>query len=337
MLVYFDAKDGRGGGQVVLEGLLSRSVACEHAVGLVMSQSGRNSIDVPPEVRTFDTWEEFAEQAPQLDLRPNLISNAQASLPAVLQAARHVRRSGLVPRTTAIVHNYGSTTAKSAASWLLLRKFDDAVVVEPGLLKVAPKAHVPAWLSVPVPERSLKLEESDLKRTKELKCFARPDKSKGLHLLPAIFRAAEQAGLSCSVALGDALEGDVRYESKLRSSLQPWLVEGRRGADWLAPGDIFIIPSVTGEAACLSAQEALARGAFVVASRIGLMPYLSPLNMGIRTFKVNSVAHAASTIRSVTELSDERFSQECKAGISMIRSRDDLWYQETLKILSERR
>lgn len=329
MIVVVDTKTGRGGGQVVLEELL-RELGPEVPVALAMPAAGRARLTVPSWVRQHDTL--GAALAALGPGEPALVvANANAALPTLDRAARAARRDGRPVTTVAIVHNYPDGVLKGVATRYLLARTDSAIVVEPGLTALRRDAVVPAWMGVrpsdvrPVPAR--------VASTGRVKAFARADHSKGLHLLPAVFAALESDGVTCEVALGESLTGDRRYESRLRAQLAPWLVDGRRDASWLDPGDVFVVASTRGETACLAAQEAMARGAVVVASRIGLMPYLVPTGHGIRTFAIGDPDGAVAAARELLALPPARFDAESRAGAAVVADRAGRWYRDVVERL----
>lgn len=184
--------------------------------------------------------------------------------------------------------------------------------------------------TAPAPPSSAPARSS---RTGRVKCYGRPDKSKGLHLLPQIFDRLQSDGYSCEVALGNALQDQDTYRTKLATDLGPWLTDGPRTPAWIDPGDIFLVPSISGEAACLSAQEAMSNGAFVVASRIGLMPYLSPTNQGMRTFAINDADGAVGAVREALTMPGADFSDELRGSTSYMAQRAGRWYDETVQII----
>lgn len=321
-LVFCDSKSARGGGQVVLEHLMGR---LQGAVGmaLIMPQFGYESIRVDSSVDHFTSVEDYVARAEIDGERIVLVSNANSSLPDVYRLQTRLGRRADVT-SVAIVHNYPEKNTKSVATRLLLKRMDTVIVVEPGLTRLSPTAVTPPWLSVYSPPQLL--QPGSFERTGRVKSYARPDRSKGLHLLPGIFAYMESQGYVCEVALGDALQAQESYGSRLRDSLSRWLVAGKRSSEWIEPGDIFIVPSISGEAVCLTAQEAMGRGAFVVASRVGLLPYISPEGRGIRTFRAADVGHAVEVLRDVINLPRVEYLMECSDGNRAIRSRAGLWY-----------
>lgn len=329
-LVFVDNKEGRGGGQVVLEELLAACVQ-KVRVALAMPPAGRAAIDVPAGVHQFDDL--GAALVAHRGMTVKVVANANAAFPQVITTVRRLPRERRAEvRTVAIVHNYPSTVPKAAATRLFLRQFDEAYVVEPGLLQLRADASVPPWLSIR--PRDAVLATSEVRLTGRIKSYGRPDPSKGLHLLPELFGKVE-GQWTCEVALGDGLDGRDRYEDRLRAALGPWLVEGRRTVDWIEPGDVFVIPSVSGEAACLTAQEALAKGALVVASRVGLMPYLLPEGHSMRTFPVGDMSAAAAQVRGIGQLDPVRLSTACVAGAAAISARRGVWYEHMVEALCE--
>lgn len=330
MIVFIDKGESRGGGQVVLERLLSFTSAQCPSV-LIMPAAGRRSIAVPDDVASYDDIDSYLKTGPQ---GPQLIlCNANASLPLAWDLARRLKRQYLAVRNVVILHNYAGSFAKRVATKLFLKQVDDAILVEPGLASLYPSAYIPAWLSV-APQTRPEDYVAPIQRTGMVKCFARPDKEKGLHLLPKIYGALTAEGYRCEVAVGIPQAKDLKYQRKLLAELEPWLVDGYRTAAWLDPGDVVVLPSLT-EAACLTAQEAMSNGTFCVASRTGLMSYLSPINSGIRTFAVGDIDHATRTLREVLTMPEDKFSAECLKGVRTISEREDIWYQEVVDYLLE--
>jgi len=335
MITFFDPKTDRGGGQVVLERLLELCV--DHGpTALVMPQQGYAKIKAPAEVDHFDSSAQLqcAVTAPEA---VTIVCNAHAALPDIVRTANRLRRSGHPVQTIAILHNYPIEPAKKLLTHALLRRVDVAIAVEPGLTTLRKDALIPSWLSVQDGTRARELARTTIRRTGVVKCYARPDRSKGLHLLPQIFPRLEEGGLTCQVAVGAApLQDQSRYRERLLPALRPWMVDGPRTPAWIKPGDIFLVPSIGGEAACLSAQEAISNGAFVVASRLGLMAYLSPTNEGVRTFAVRNAADAVRATTEVASLHDEQFSSEMRAATNSIALRAGRWYDEVLSIILNR-
>jgi glycosyltransferase involved in cell wall biosynthesis len=287
-----------------------------------MPPRGRECIDVPARTLVCDL-----EEVERVVTSRNvvLVSNANASHLYTLRLARRMRASGAACRTIAILHNYPKNRVRELILKVILKRFDQAIAVEPGLRVLRGDALTPSWLAVPHAKVAI---SNDPLNQGRIKCYARPDRSKGLHLLPAVFSQMSELGYVCEVALGKSLENDESYIKSLETSLAPWLVKGFRGPEWLNPGDIFVVPSIYGEAACLSAQEAMSKGVFVVASRVGLMPYLSPTNQGIRTFETGSATSAITALKDVAAMSQGEFEEECRAASIQMATRSGRWYRE---------
>lgn len=331
-VVFFDPKTERGGGQVVLEDLLMR-MATDPDVRLVMPAKGRAKISGVQELVSYGSFRE-AIADPTLASHVVLVSNANSGMPAVLNAAKRIRSSGRRVSTVAIVHNYPLNRRTRVATPYLLKRFNHAILVEPGLAALRPDSYIPSWLSLGRPLSTVAdYRHAPIGRTGKVKSYGRPDRMKGLDLLPAIFEPLTELGYECEVAIGNGFSGDRDYVEKLRRDLAPWLVEGTRNSSWIDPGDVFVIPSRYGEAACLLAQEVLSLGAFAVAGRVGLMPYLSPDAKGMRTFAVDDTASAVDAVRNSLEMPAEEFSAECLAGVALIEHRAGNWHRQTVDYL----
>ena len=202
-IVFVDPKHARGGGQVVLEELLMR-LSTRTSVSLVMPSDGRCALSIPPEVEQFSGFGE-------LRLRPSeltrIVANANAAFPAVGWWSRRFKRRGYNVQSIGVVHNYPPDIVKALLTKVSLRALDRAFVVEPGLLRLRRNAIAPPWLSIrpcDVPEI-----RASSGFTGVVRAFARPDRTKGLHLLPRIFGPLSEKGLKCEVALGASLDGTV--------------------------------------------------------------------------------------------------------------------------------
>ncbi|KAB1661082.1 glycosyltransferase [Pseudoclavibacter sp. CFCC 13796] len=333
MIIFSDPMTRRGGGQVVLEELLRRSAAQLHDIRLAMPAEGREQIAVPEEVRAADDVAGLLPITEDVSQPIVFVSTVTRGYPADLLEVRKLRRRGHQIISVAIMHNYPETPAKTVATKLFLRQFDFAIAVEPGLARLCKNAIIPPWLA-PVSNDSEKTDGASA-FTGEVKSFARPDPSKGLDLLARIYPRLEAAGLTCRVALGTALQDHVKYVSHLRSSLSPWLERSPRSASWINPGDLFLVPSIAGETTCLAAQEAILRGAFVITSRVGVLPYLSPeLTSHVTTVTGDPNEMADAALRAA-RLSPEDFARRVLRGQRMIAERSGEWYEYTISRLRE--
>ncbi|MFD5224636.1 hypothetical protein ACFWHT_03355 [Microbacterium sp. NPDC058342] len=334
-LMIFDPKLARGGGQVVLEDLLSH-LQSEPDIHLVMPADGQQQISIPKSVNRHGSLGDYVST-----LAPGepvvMVSNANSGMPSLVKTARSMRSQGHTVHTIAIVHNYPSDPVRAFATRKFLAEFDEAIVVEPGLTSLRADALTPSWLSLRTPLQTMAdFPEGRITRTLRVKSYGRPDKEKGLDFLPQIFGPLSEAGYECEVALGNGFSLDKRYGDRLRRDLAPWLTDGSRNSTWIEPGDVFIIPSRT-EAACLLTQEVLSRGAFAIASRVGLMTYLSPDNVGMRTFPRGDTTTAVKVAREALEMDADRFSFECLEGVQLIEHRAGRWHEDVVRTLLERR
>jgi len=334
-LVLFDPKQERGGGQVVLEDLLEL-LAEDPDVRLVMPPTGRDKVRIAESIRCYDGFDALIGD-PSLAHRIVLVCNANSGMPALLAAAKRLRASGHEVSTVAIAHNYPMNLRTRVATPFFFKQFDQVIVVEPGLASLRADADIPSWLSL---GRALTVvadyADTPIRRTGRVKSYGRPDRMKGLDLLPAIFEPLTALGFHCEVALGSGFSQDDKYIKRLQADLAPWLVDGHRNSSWIEPGDVFVIPSRYGEAACLLAQEVLSRGAFAVAGRVGLMPYLTPDAQGMRTFAVDDTAGAFRMIHEALTMPEQAFTAECLAGVALIEHRAGIWHEQVVATLRER-
>lgn len=327
LTIFVDRKTARGGGQVVLEELLARSASTPDAVRVLGSVDSPSFLTLPDHVNIFTDPRAATSEVRGREVV--VVANSTADFAWALQFAASLRGAAARVETVAIMHNYPGSIAKGLVTHGALSRFHRVIAVEPGLARLRKDAEIPPWLSIP---SSVPLPLVD-GQTGTVRCFARPDRPKGLHLLPRIFAELSAAGLKCEVALGGAIDGDERYERGLRKNLAPWLVNGPRDPSWLNPGDIFIIPSTAGETACLSAQEALSRGCAVVASRIGLMPYLVPTGAAIQTFALRDQRGAVDATRRLTAMPKAEFARQCGEAATSINARAGKWYDHVAESL----
>jgi hypothetical protein len=328
-----DPYSARGGGQVVLEELLRIWATTGIPAALAMPEAGRQRITVPSGISQHDSISRFLASNWSPVGPTTFVSNANASHLETLRLARRFRGPGRVVNTVAIVHNYPRNAARLVALKQILKRYDTVVLVEPGLRVLSGAAVIPSWLSISASD-AVRLDKAPSESLGlRVKAFGRPDPPKGLHLLAPIYRELTARGIHCEVALGETVSASRRYSAEVTRALQPWLVEGRRGPEWIQPGDIFLSTSTFGEAACLSAQEAMYRRAVVVAPRIGLMPYLSPSHEGIETYEVGSVDGALNAVRALCAMTTERRLAEGSAGRSQVQSRAGAWYDEVVELL----
>ena len=328
-IVFIDRKPARGGGQVVLEQLLRRLPAGGqyHLIG---HPDVSSILDVPHGVTIHSTVRGVVSSV--ASGRVQVVANATSDFGFTLRAARQISRA--VPAqvdTFAILHNYPKDALRSALTRAFLTRFDRTVVVEPGLLRLAPRADVPLGSRrSPIPSLSPCVRSAEWSSvsldpisSRVWISFPRYSRASIQRVFSAWWRWAMPSMATRTTSVGSA------------EALSPWLVPGKkRGPDWIDPGDIYLVPSTRGEAACLSAQEAMDRGAGVVASRVGLMPYLMPSNGAVRTFKRGDTSQAASSVMELTRLSSSAFVRACEANRQAIRERSTFWYDYTIDAIT---
>lgn len=328
-LVLFDPKQERGGGQAVLEDLLDL-LADDPDVRLVMPRAGREKVRVADSIHRYDDFDALIGDS-SVAHRVVLVCNANSGMPSALGSAKRLRAMGHAVSTVAIAHNYPMNTRTRIATPFFFKQFDQVIVVEPGLASLRRDADIPSWLSLGKPLSTVAdYADSPIRRTGRVKSYGRPDRMKGLDLLPAIFGPLTDLGFHCEVALGSGFSQDDKYLRRLETDLAPWLADGQRNSSWIDPGDVFVIPSRYGEAACLLAQEVLSRGAFAVAGRVGLIPYLAPDGRGMRTFAVDDTGGAFKAIHEALTMPEDLFAAECLAGVALIEHRAGTWHEQVV-------
>jgi hypothetical protein len=326
----FDHHAEVGGGQVVLQRIIDEVgerrpvyvVAPREATWVRVIRSGVTVLEMPGFYR-------IPADVAALEGSSILVANTYPVLLSVLRTARALRRRDSTVTTLAILHGNPKGIVRRAVLRLLLRGVDACIPVEPGVSGLSRRCVPMGILGIAASDVPSVRAQGPIRFTGGIKAYGRPDRMKGLHLLPRILRGLdlESRHVSFQVALGQSVEGRARYETSLRRALQPWLAPGRRGPDWIQAGDVLLFTSTFYETASLTVQEALARGAFVVGSRVGAVPYLVPVASGLVTFSPGSVVEAQRCIEWVLSLPPTEFDQRCRASADAVRSRAGLWYR----------
>ena len=105
MIVLVDPKDGRGGGQVVLEELLARlSREYTGTLALLMSEKGSAAIRVPSNVIQLRSDADLKELARDRNEIVRVVANANRSFPHVVRAREMLRRRGIRAEALAVVN-----------------------------------------------------------------------------------------------------------------------------------------------------------------------------------------------------------------------------------------
>ncbi|MDR0959399.1 MAG: glycosyltransferase [Propionibacteriaceae bacterium] len=324
IIIFVDRKQAKGGGQVVLEQLISNKIFENSIVYLLTSNELSKKMIIGKNVKIFFSADRIFE-----DIRsyPNnmtvaLCSNTNSDLQGVARLAKKIRDNGRPVKLISIVHSYPRNIFYRKITKFLQSQYNICLSVEPGISCSLPVTDNPPWLSI----CEAGPQVNSAMPTRKVKTFARPDRVKGLDIVPDIYRSLEEKGLICRVALGESIDGDTKYEKYIRRSLSPWLEEFGKGPDWVEAGDIVLIPSLS-ETACLTAQEVISRGAYVVSSRVGILPYLFPEGGSIQTFPAGDISGALAAFNNVLSLDENQFCTACVTSSRIISSRAGLWYK----------
>lgn len=348
MIILVDHHRGFGGGQLALEHMVESLVAANaHPIVARPDTSDKRTKEVAGAGRYTRISLERASDSLARQITAvrktlheapvaTIVANTYPTIASVLRTARTLKRAGWVVRTCAILHSYPARGVRTAAVSALLSRVDLVYPVEPGLRRLCGRA-----LNMPI----LGLSSLDgllggthaTERTGTVKVFARADRSKGLHLLPNIFeRVGSRVPLEARVAISPGLKASSRYERTVRLMVRGWLEPGTRGAAWLNPGDVYLCTSIFGEAVAFSVQEAMARGCYVVAPRLGAIPSMRSGGVGLAVYKPGDVDRIAEELVRALQMSESVFLRGCRQNQETVAVYVDLWYQaltqELLKV-----
>ncbi len=343
-VLFLDQSGALAGGQTVLCNLIEA----------VAAHLGAQACGVAAPTGEIDT--RLAKEAGLLAFQPVKIADwltavrfvrdggwVVANSPKVLPAAVYAKASALLAgrrvQVAFIVHSNPSTAVKAAAI-TLLALFADVVV------PVAHRQWLPRRLgrrAQQVPPLGLRshsvLPQGEVRRRmrhrpRAVKAMGRRDPVKGLDIYrEAAARVGPSDGWTYELATSPAIEGDAGYELALLADLGPLCDAGRRDATWFEPGDVVVVPSRRGTA-CLVAQEALARGAFVVASAVGDIPrFVTHGSTGLLVSPGDPEA-LAQALRAVTELPEDEFEAACLRANRVAAARADGWYDAVVQLLA---
>ncbi len=171
-------------------------------------------------------------------------------------------------------------------------------------------------------------------RQRIVKAMGRRDRVKGLDVyLEAVRELGAQPGWAFELATVPGLDGDLDHEAALLRQDGPVTHVGTRDARWIAPGDIVVVPS-RDEAACLLAQEAMARGAVVVASAVGdVALFVEDGVTGLLVPPGDPVA-LAGALRRLVQLPEPEIAALCRRAREAALLRADRWYDEVAHTLT---
>lgn len=286
MIIFSDPYDQIGGGQQVLEALLNHDSLAAQSVGLIMPRAGSIKLSFPASVKLFENKDEFLNWVGNgKNRRIVFVSNSNRGLISDRAIRRDLSRLEFNVSHVCIAHSYGGNGLRKAILKRLQDECDVLVPVEPGLAIHRTNGIDIPWLSVL--DANIYSKKPAIPPTKIVKLYGRADRVKGFDLMPVVLKELCSRGYSCQIALSSSIDGDQAYERKIRRDLEPWLVAERKSSEWLNPGDIFLMPSRS-ETAALTVQEAVMRKAFVISSRVGIVPYLMSNSSSVSTLPPGS-------------------------------------------------
>jgi glycosyltransferase involved in cell wall biosynthesis len=265
-----------------------------------------------------------------------VVVNGLRWLPGVL-AWRSTRSDrGRAADVFFVQHSAPGTAARRAVARVLLRRVDRVIPVASTTARRANLVEVP-----PLGLTSARYDSLAARRhhegAKSVKAFGRLDRVKGLDLLASALPTLSERhpSLRFDVAVAPPLERrSGRYAAKTYERLRPYLVEGPRDATWFEAGDVVVVPSRS-ETACLTAQEAMAAGAVVVAAGVGDLPFL--IEDGVSGFLFapgKADALVAATERALSASPDE-LAEIAARGRASAGARAGAWYAGVCDLLAD--
>ena len=342
MVVFVDHYGAVGGGQTVLVELLRemRSRACAWPAALVC----------PPGALADAAAEEGAlavtAAAPRDELElldrefgvSRVVVNSLRWLPDVLAWRARKRNRPHAAEVFFVQHSTPGTPARRAVARALLGRVDRIIPVASATGERANLVEVPP-LGLTTARYDALSSRSRLASARRVKAFGRLDRVKGLDLLvPALPELRDRhPSVRFSVAVAPPLERrSRRYATKTLEGLGPFLVEGPRDAGWFAAGDVVVVPSRS-ETACLTAQEAMASGAIVVAARVGDLPFLIEDGVSGFLFDAGRPEALVTAVDRALTAAPDAFAEIARYGRARARARAGAWYAGVCELLVESR
>jgi glycosyltransferase involved in cell wall biosynthesis len=266
-----------------------------------------------------------------------VVANSPRVLVYAVAAKWVARLRGAETRVAFVAHSNPSTRAKAAVLKLLARGVDAVVPVAasqwlPGRGVVVP----PLGLRTKEILSPAEVQAGLNTRSRVVKAMGRSDRVKGLDVyLEAARHVHESSGLTFQLATAPGIEGDSAYEAFLAQSETAVERVGARNIEWIQPGDVVVVPS-RDETACLLAQEAMARGAAVVASAVGdIAEYVVDGENGVLVHPDDPLA-LATALMELAQVGDAQYAQLCRAAHETMVARADGWYDSVTQILTAR-
>lgn len=280
-VIFLDQYAGMGGGQVVLVELLRRlssTVPC-----LLLAPEGALLAAVREAAPRTGTqpWEPALRRRPLLGLLRAVdgpaavvvVNGQRALVPAVLVKALRLAR-GRRTHVVFVAHSRPGSGPRRLVVKVVSRWCDSRLLVARCLEQVVSGPVV----TVPLGVRPQDLPDTDVVRpvrsAPRVKAMGRDDPVKGLDLFVLAARRLHGSG-RCQgaqflLALSPGLESTAR-RGRPDGRTAGVRDVGARTMSWVEPDDLLVVPSRS-ETACLTAQEAMARGAVVVAAAVGDLP-----------------------------------------------------------------
>jgi glycosyltransferase involved in cell wall biosynthesis len=259
-----------------------------------------------------------------------IVVNGARVLPAALACAFSAGayvRGRKRPSVSYINHSAPGSSLRRAYIAGLLRFVDEVIPVAETQKRTRKTA--------PFPPLGLEAHEIAASRqippspVRAVKAYGRLDPMKGLDVLAQALTVVKVAlpDARAEVAVRPTLEQrDEGYGVATTRALRPFLVEGPRDSSWFSPRDIVVIPSRFGEAVCLTAQEAMARGALVIAAPIGDLAAFVVNRITGLSFIAGDSASLARAIISALTMPEEELEGIAAAGRDLMGTRAEHWY-----------
>jgi glycosyltransferase involved in cell wall biosynthesis len=322
MKVFFvDTVSGFGGGQVVLDQLESSLCGSGVSAEIIKKANLFENLKLVRRAAKLSSYRpgEFAKTRK----RTVMVANANRSLLHVVILRLFLRAISVKTSVLFIAHNYPKNHFRSLALRFLSLFVHYTICVDPSLERYFFKA-VSAPLLVTAGEVNRKSSAPTI--VPRVVSYQRADKVKGGLRLPPIFRILASKGYNCEIALDASLDGDHSYSEQLFRELSPWLVSGRKDQMWLQHGDIFILSSFS-ETAALSAQEAIYRGCYVIASNVGIIQELGQIAPAIRVVDPWTTDSVCKQVLEISSLSAQERQEDIKVSQVAISAVSGKWIE----------
>jgi hypothetical protein len=342
-LIFLEQYGGMGGGQVVLVELLRRLSPA--APCTVLAPDGRlhEVIHATCAGVTTGAWQPSSRggslrllAAAAAGPRCVLVVNGQRALLPALGVKLWRRVRWHQTHIVLIAHSMPATAVRRVVLRTASRWCDTRILVARCLRPAVAAPALPLSLGVRPADLPADDVVAPLRSRPRVKAMGRCDPVKGLHLFPAAVRLLRDSG-RC-----EAVEFLLAVSPSLESPGRDVVVEGDdvvevvgpRSMDWVDPDDVLVVPSLS-EAACLTAQEAMARGALVVAAEVGDVPEFVEDGRTGFLFRAGDPADLADAVaRAMALTAAERVAMRAAARAA-VEHRAGPWYDAVVDLLTE--